>query len=291
MHEHIAAVVATEAARRQWVGDQRLLDAGCGDGALLEYALVALAGRPRETSWWVAGFDVHDQQIQPAGFLAEAVSRLAARHPDVPWHERLRATTTDARWPFPDSSFDVVVSNQVGEHVADLGRFFSEVARVLRPGGFSVHVFPLQDYILEGHLLLPLVHRVLDHDSRAGLIRVLSRVGLGKFRHEQDKSADALDRWSERHADYLWHLTAYRSWPQVAAFAKQAGLRASYRFTPDLYLRKLLKLVGRPMPLQLRVQHRWPLDVIAFHLCKRVSSVTLVLEAEQAYRAGGGGHR
>jgi SAM-dependent methyltransferase len=37
--------------------------------------------------------------------------------------------------PFPDGSFDVVVSSEVVEHTPDPARAVSEMARVLRPGG------------------------------------------------------------------------------------------------------------------------------------------------------------
>src|SRR3954454_15930771 len=37
--------------------------------------------------------------------------------------------------PFPDESFDLVFGHAVLHHIPDLGRAFSEFARVLRPGG------------------------------------------------------------------------------------------------------------------------------------------------------------
>src|SRR4051812_26929152 len=40
-----------------------------------------------------------------------------------------------ARWPLPDSSFDVLLCTQVLEHVSDLEHVFSEMVRVSRPGG------------------------------------------------------------------------------------------------------------------------------------------------------------
>lgn len=44
---------------------------------------------------------------------------------------------------FDDETFDVVVTQDVFEHVPDPGRGFSEVARVLRPGGVHVFTVPL----------------------------------------------------------------------------------------------------------------------------------------------------
>lgn len=44
---------------------------------------------------------------------------------------------------FPDASFDVCTSSEVFEHVADDGRAFREIHRVLRPGGHFLFTVPL----------------------------------------------------------------------------------------------------------------------------------------------------
>ena len=45
--------------------------------------------------------------------------------------------------PYPDASFDVVITYDVLEHVEDPRRSIAEIWRVLRPGGLSLNVFPV----------------------------------------------------------------------------------------------------------------------------------------------------
>ena len=98
------------------VGGVRLLDAGCGDGALVCEA----AARGAE----VTGIDPDE------AMLITARTRAA--------NAGVRATFLEGRaerLPFPDASFDMVVSITVLCFVPDAGSVLREMARVLRPGG------------------------------------------------------------------------------------------------------------------------------------------------------------
>jgi SAM-dependent methyltransferase len=53
--------------------------------------------------------------------------------------------------PFPDSSFDLVLSHEVLEHVLDDRQAMSEMARVLKPGGRAVIFVPNRGYPFETH--------------------------------------------------------------------------------------------------------------------------------------------
>lgn len=44
--------------------------------------------------------------------------------------------------PFSDNSFDIVYSSNVLEHVFDIDHTISEIKRVLKPGGTSIHLMP-----------------------------------------------------------------------------------------------------------------------------------------------------
>lgn len=80
------------------------------------------------------------------------------------------------RFPCPDASFDIVLCNQVLEHVFDPQLFLFEVARVLRPGGRLLLTVP---FVWDEH--------EQPHDfaryTRFGLRHLLSKAGLSVTTH------------------------------------------------------------------------------------------------------------
>lgn len=61
---------------------------------------------------------------------------------DIP-HETLESLS------FADGVFDLVITSDIFEHVRKPGRAFSEIARILKPGGYHIFTVPLQEPILE----------------------------------------------------------------------------------------------------------------------------------------------
>jgi SAM-dependent methyltransferase len=70
--------------------------------------------------------------------------------------------------PFPDSSFDGILSSDVLEHCQDPRKAVEEITRVLRPGGRTWNVFPTYKGARSSHLgyltQLP-IHRVFHPDT------------------------------------------------------------------------------------------------------------------------------
>src|SRR5947208_5328133 len=78
--------------------------------------------------------------LRERGFQVEAIEVPDSNYNQ---HQVFPITAYDGRHiPFPDASFDVVFSSNVLEHVRDLPALEAEIKRVLRPGGFCVHVMP-----------------------------------------------------------------------------------------------------------------------------------------------------
>lgn len=94
---------------------RRVLDAGCGSGDMLAY----LAGAGAD----VCGFD------PAAGMVAAARRRL----PDA---DIRRADLSAVPWP--DATFDIVVSVNAVQFAADIDAAVAELVRVCRPGGALV---------------------------------------------------------------------------------------------------------------------------------------------------------
>ena len=65
-----------------------------------------------------------------------------------------------SRADFPDAHFDVVLSNQVLEHVRDPQAAIADMHRLLKPGGSLIVSFPVSDTWYEGHVGLYFAHRL-----------------------------------------------------------------------------------------------------------------------------------
>jgi SAM-dependent methyltransferase len=110
----------------------RVLDCGCGEGAYVA-AMAEL------------GADVLGVEYQPAKVAAFGRRRPASG----------RVQQGDVQHlDLPDDSFDVVLMNEVLEHVPDDVEALREVRRVLRPGGRFVLFAPNRLYPFETHGVL-----------------------------------------------------------------------------------------------------------------------------------------
>lgn len=110
-------------------GDERLLDLGCGRGAVL---LMAAERLPRGRAFGVDIWSTGDQSGN-----AMAATEANARAEGVA--ERIELQTADMRaLPFSDGSMDVVLSSMAIHNIkqaAERERAIDEAWRVLRPGG------------------------------------------------------------------------------------------------------------------------------------------------------------
>ncbi len=215
--------------------------------------------------------------------MKKTLEYLYAKYPCIPWKDRITCISVNSSWPYPDRYFDVVISNQVIEHIKDHDKFTSEVNRVLKNNGISIHLFHLKEHIFERHLNLPLVHKILNTDLLITYIKLFSAMMLGKYRIHKKSSNISLSKYAERHADYIAFYTNYISYKNILLLAKRNGLRGSFRYTGELYANKLRSLLNINHNPAYKLNRSYALDFLSVHFYKYVSIVTLFLEKKESY--------
>lgn len=161
-HRHVNPAVLRVLLASGLLGpDTCALDVGCGTG---NYAAALTAA----TGCRISGIDPSARMLDRA--------REAA-----PWAALVQGSAESL--PFPDESFDIVMSTDVIHHVQDRSAFFREAARALRPGGRIVTVTdsyhdiprrqPLSNYFPETVAVelrrYPPVPLLRDEMAKAGL--------------------------------------------------------------------------------------------------------------------------
>jgi SAM-dependent methyltransferase len=103
-----------------------ILENGCGVGMYVEH-LAPLGG-----------------QIYGLEYDFERAAQAGRRSPNI-------VNAAGETLPYPDASFDLILSHEVLEHVADDRLAVREMIRVLKPGGMAVIFVPNRGYPFETH--------------------------------------------------------------------------------------------------------------------------------------------
>ncbi len=138
-----------------WRGDEEALDVGCGRGLLLAGVakrLAALNGKGHAT-----GLDVWSNVDMGGNSEAATLHNLTL---EGVADRCTLVSESAAEMPFPDTSFDVIVSNLCLHNIYDRAtrqRALQQIVRVLKPGGVAL----ISDYKRTGEYA--------DEFSKAGL--------------------------------------------------------------------------------------------------------------------------
>lgn len=277
-HKHILSILNTKLQHRQFDQPVRILDAGCGNCELTSYLQKFVPAFNDGLTVEIYGFDVSDSQVQFSDYHSTALKMLKQRFPNIDWYNRIKIIRAKDNWPFEDAFFDIVISNQVCEHIQNPNIFFAENFRILKKGGFSVHLFPLKNYILEGHIFLPFVHRLKNWHSIRKYIKIMSLLGFGEWKKLRSKYS--LDEYSTSYSDFLYFYCHYLSMSDVIKITRSAGFRTGFNFSGKFYLERLKQLMRLKHSFVYKKEHA---HLLTIHLMKYISSITLLLEKKDEY--------
>lgn len=161
------------------------LDIGCGSGGV------------------AATLAAHVQHV--IGVDPESWERWNQFRKDHPNLDLRQGSYRDLRTLLQADSIDIVVCNQVYEHVDDPVALLAEIHRVMKPGGICYFAGPNLLWPIEPHVYWPIVHW-LPRDFAHRLMRCLGY-----------SEPEALDAWST----HYWRLT---KWFRSAGFASSNAI-------------------------------------------------------------------
>lgn len=231
----------------------------------------------------IYGLDVFDHGLQDTGFIDKTIEKLSSQIPKVDWNSKISLISANDLYPYEDNYFDVIISNQVLEHINRPDNFLDEIYRLLKHDGFSIHIFPLAHCLWEPHLGLPLVHKIYNHEFLLAFIKYLSFLGLGKFKIYQ-KFGTSLQEFSEKHADYILYYTNYLTSDEIYKLGKKSKLRTSFKYTYELYCIKIKSVLKLTTTSEYKLQRSLTLDCLSINFLKCLSSITLFLEKTDTYK-------
>lgn len=273
---HIAVLLNTLLHNEALPSTIRLLDMGCGDAHMLAYCAQVLPLQNPGRQFDFYGFEVGDIGWHGADYLTKTAGFLEEQAPACQWNRRIEVISAHDKWPYDAGSFDVIVSNQVLEHVRDHALVFREMRRCLAPHGVGIHLFPLHETIYEVHAHMPIVHWIRDRKRRANLMLLFAKLGMRrKYEEEMHfRGWKSLDEFAATYSDVLETMTNYKSSKQIKQLAEAAGFRAEFSYTRNFFSSKLLSLMARSPE---RYSAPTWVDAAAFPVLKRLASVTLVI--------------
>jgi len=155
VHEHLLRTLLTRIKPGQKL---KLIDVGCGTLELEKYLIENLQDTNVEIEYF--GYEI-------TGFShsIDDWKEIIDQHPGLNKScaiENFVLIPFDSyNITFPDNFFDIVISNQVVEHVNDFSSFYSELDRILKPLGTQIHCFPTKEILIEPHLRVPIVQKLL----------------------------------------------------------------------------------------------------------------------------------
>jgi SAM-dependent methyltransferase len=184
--------------------DIRVLDFGCGRG-VLHVTLKRLGFDAYGADVDVHAITVARDFLRNAGYDVNSVGTI----------------NVDGKTTFPDAYFDVIVSDQVIEHVEDINLVATECARLTKTGGWGLHSYPAHLIPVEPHVFVPFVHWLPKKSIRRyWIFFCLFFKKETPFDHLKHMNKMQL---AQHYFGYLNEQTFYRSWPVVSAAFQNQG--------------------------------------------------------------------
>lgn len=142
-------------------GPKKVLDFGCGEGEFIEYANKAniiCDGADTFSGMYSVWEDMAINRLTKSNSIYKIIG---------------------GRIPIKDNTYDIVVSNQVIEHISNPLESLAEISRILKPGGKFIALFPVFETLFEPHARLYFIHYIGNRKLQFWTIFLMNKLGFG----------------------------------------------------------------------------------------------------------------
>jgi len=205
--------------------DSVILDFGCGSGRIVQELHVL--------GYNAYGCDVkfkQEKDIDTKSMSDNKAIRLITLQP--------------YKLPYDDNTFDFIFSNQVFEHVKNYPETLSEIKRILKPNGYTLHIFPSRYNPLEPHVFVPFASIIQSY----GWLYFWSKFGI---RNKKQRNLSARET-AKNNFEYLSENTNYLSKKEINKYFKQYFYKVD--FCEDAFLKntrrgKYIYAISKLLPI------------------------------------------
>lgn len=138
----------------------KILDWGCGKGELIDY---------------LKNYNFNCYGVEISKFKMQEKNLEYKNN-----NEKIFLININNKTHFESDSFDIIITNQVIEHIDNKDSFLLEINRILKKGGISYNILPAKYRINEVHLKMPFIHWFPKNIFRKYIIFFFS---LFKYNH------------------------------------------------------------------------------------------------------------
>ena len=144
-----------------------------------------------------------------------------------------------------NDQFHFVFSNQVIEHVKDIGTFLYEIWRITKVGGIGLHIFPARRHLIEAHLKMPFIHWLPKNIIRKLIIYIFVLLKIDP--NWEELNGQPIKRKADHYYNYSINKTFYRSYNELRKLFKAKGFECSKNYRFDNKHNNFLFFIGNTL--------------------------------------------
>ena len=134
----------------------------------------------------------------------------------------------NCKTPFDDAFFDIIISEQVFEHVENMEIVVQEISRLSKPGAAHIHTFPAKYHLIEQHLFMPLIHWLPKNRIRRWAIFLSTKLGREPF--WEPLEGKSIEEKTQVYYNYSIQRTHYRTVRQINKILEKYGFSTGYKY-------------------------------------------------------------